>query len=591
MPPRQLLSLGWINQMNQEFDVFLSHSGKDKFWVRKFCKFLRSKGLSVFFDEDSIGYGESIPAAVGNGIKFSKHVLLIVTPDSTVSPWVLREVSLAMYSDPDSMSRKLIPIVLEAVQDDDIPPFILPVRRADFTSEASRKREIRRLITQIGIQCEGEGKIDIPISLTDINYQSKTQEYRETLQKCVDEEFILTPEMVHHEMMVCRERLRLEPVDIEEIEFDVLGTTLEIRLSTIRNSSLENLYDNDEEIIPEDNLEELLGSLYENVDGVTSEEELKEAVEDLRKRLERAKGKTFNFLLVGKTGVGKSSTINSLMDAKVAPTSEFDPCTVDVNIYETNLHGAIVHLIDTPGLCDELAEEGNDDKYIQLIREKVSYSVHAVLFVTKLDDTRVDGSEKRGLKILQSAFGESFWKKSVIVFTRADKVDEFEFLRFLRERTQRIHAVLSDLKVNHSIVNSIPSSAVDNTDPERVNPDGENLITKLYWTMLERVEDSEMKDVLLLATSHTFEKRGISPLQVAGKTAMAGVAALSAVYPAAVAAHLAGIGATTVGTAVGGTGSVVLTGVLAFSNPIGWAFILGTAAAAGGLAYRSMSKK
>lgn len=179
-----------------------------------------------------------------------------------------------------------------------------------------------------------------------------------------------------------------------------------------KDYSLEIPHEDIHEALPEEVKATDVEDIYE-----TLPEEVKPVVEKLRQSLEQAKGQTFTFLLVGKTGVGKSSTVNSLMGANVAPVRDFDPCTVDVTTYEKDLNGAIVRVIDTPGLCDDLEEVGKDAEYIELIRKKISYPIDAVFFVTRLDEPRVDANEKRGLRLITKAFGELFWKKSVIVFT------------------------------------------------------------------------------------------------------------------------------------------------------------------------------
>ena len=187
------------------------------------------------------------------------------------------------------------------------------------------------------------------------------------------------------------------------------------------------------------------------------------------------------------------------MGADVAPVGEFDPCTTNVTIHETNLHGAIVRVIDTPGLCD-MEKEDNDAKYIELIKQNIPYPIDAALFVSCLDYTRVDASETRGLRLITEAFGELFWKKSVIVFTRSDKVPDSDYEKYLHERTKRIHAALLVLQLSSETVHAIPSVAVDNTDLEKVNPDGQKWMQQFYLTVLARAENSS-KDIFVLSTS------------------------------------------------------------------------------------------
>ena len=231
-------------------------------------------------------------------------------------------------------------------------------------------------------------------------------------------------------------------------------------------------------------------------------EEVKAVVEALKDRLNKARGKTFTFLLIGRTGVGKSSTLNSLMGAEVAPVHDFDPCTTNVDIHETNLHGVIVRVIDTPGLCDTEGSD-NDTQYIDLVRQKIPYTIDAVLFVSRLSESRVDASEQRGLRLITEAFGELFWKKAVIVFTCSDMVPASCFEEYLDERTKRIHAALLKLQLSNDIVHVIPSVAVDNTNLEKVNPNGQTWIQQLYLNVLDRADLMIAAKMFLSCPHHT----------------------------------------------------------------------------------------
>ncbi len=54
------------------FDVFLSHSAKDKDTVREVAERLRMDGLRVWFDEWEIKLGHNIPAKIEEGLKRSR---------------------------------------------------------------------------------------------------------------------------------------------------------------------------------------------------------------------------------------------------------------------------------------------------------------------------------------------------------------------------------------------------------------------------------------------------------------------------------------------------------------------------------------
>jgi hypothetical protein len=52
---------GTHERLSYPYDVFLSHSAKDKSVVRELAERLRTEGLSVWFDEWEIQGGHSIP--------------------------------------------------------------------------------------------------------------------------------------------------------------------------------------------------------------------------------------------------------------------------------------------------------------------------------------------------------------------------------------------------------------------------------------------------------------------------------------------------------------------------------------------------
>lgn len=66
-----LKGIEWIEKgadMVREFDVFLSHASEDKERVRKLNNRLVALGVTVFFDESSIGWGDSIVEKINHGL-------------------------------------------------------------------------------------------------------------------------------------------------------------------------------------------------------------------------------------------------------------------------------------------------------------------------------------------------------------------------------------------------------------------------------------------------------------------------------------------------------------------------------------------
>ncbi|MEH2432938.1 MAG: GTPase [Nostoc sp.] len=200
--------------------------------------------------------------------------------------------------------------------------------------------------------------------------------------------------------------------------------------------------------------------------------------------LQISRNKKFVFLLVGRTGVGKSSTINTLMGKEVAPTSRRKPTTMDVNYHENEINGIHFTVVDTPGLCDDHPEKGNDQNYLELIRSKVK-QIDLLWFVTPIYETRIRSDELNGIKLISEALGVEIWKHAVIVFTFADKADDY--LVDLKERTEDIQEAIATY-AGYEIANNIPSVAVDNKN--ETTPDGNKWLGELYTKVFVRISES-----------------------------------------------------------------------------------------------------
>ncbi|MDX2254899.1 MAG: GTPase [Pseudanabaenaceae cyanobacterium bins.39] len=204
--------------------------------------------------------------------------------------------------------------------------------------------------------------------------------------------------------------------------------------------------------------------------------EAKRFLENLSEKFKGEKGKKFTFLLVGRTGVGKSSTVNSLMGEAVAPIGDYEPTTMEVKSYENEIGGVNFTVIDTPGLCDDLEEKGNDYEYLERIRLNAD-RIDLMWFVTRLDDARVSSDEKRGIKLISDAFKPKIWEQAIIVFTFANNLNIEKYSIALEKRTELIRKEIAKY-AGVTIANNVPSVAVDNMS--EFTPDGERWLGELY---------------------------------------------------------------------------------------------------------------
>ena len=95
------------------YDVFLSHSAKDKAVVRPLAKRLRADGLRVWFDEWEIKPGDSIPAKIEDGLEHSRVLLLSMSTNALGSDWAQLESHTFRFRDPLNKERRFIPVRLD----------------------------------------------------------------------------------------------------------------------------------------------------------------------------------------------------------------------------------------------------------------------------------------------------------------------------------------------------------------------------------------------------------------------------------------------------------------------------------------------
>jgi len=78
---------------NEEYDVFISHASEDKAgFVNALCKELEASGVKVWYDELSIGWGDSLRAKIDNGLKKSRFGIVILSKDYIRKGWTQYEL-------------------------------------------------------------------------------------------------------------------------------------------------------------------------------------------------------------------------------------------------------------------------------------------------------------------------------------------------------------------------------------------------------------------------------------------------------------------------------------------------------------------
>ena len=201
-------------------------------------------------------------------------------------------------------------------------------------------------------------------------------------------------------------------------------------------------------------------------------------------------------LVIGETGVGKSTLINNLLGKEVADeghsvTSEASA----VNCYKGMIEGVPVKVYDTPGLADSRSDR--DEQYLEEIKKLIETEpIHLIIYCLKMIETRMRQSIIRTFQ-QYTQIGVD-WRKTAIALTFADaltpppklkKQEGFSLPAYFKERLaewkEEIPTALAE--GIHLEVTEVTQIRINPTtgDYEEMLPDGEEWYIPFWLDVLD----------------------------------------------------------------------------------------------------------
>jgi predicted GTPase len=145
---------------------------------------------------------------------------------------------------------------------------------------------------------------------------------------------------------------------------------------------------------------------------------------------------------MGKGGVGKSSTVNSLIDERVAVVSAFQSETTKAFQHARSRAGFTLNIINTLGLVEG---GGLNDHDVGIIRRfLLNKTIDVLLYVDQLDSYHVGNLDMQVIRAITQLFGET-QTIAILILTHAQLLladHGVEYLDFVLKRPAALQGVI-----------------------------------------------------------------------------------------------------------------------------------------------------
>uniref|UniRef100_A0A2P2LUC2 Protein translocase n=1 Tax=Rhizophora mucronata TaxID=61149 RepID=A0A2P2LUC2_RHIMU len=187
-------------------------------------------------------------------------------------------------------------------------------------------------------------------------------------------------------------------------------------------------------------------------------------------------------MVLGKTGVGKSATINSIFDEVKFGTDAFQLGTKKVQDVVGTVQGIKVRVIDTPGLLPSWSDQRQNEKILLSVKHFIKKTPpDIVLYLDRLDMQSRDSGDMPLLRTITEIFGPSIWFNAIVVLTHAASAPPdapngaaSSYDMFVTQRSHVVQQAIRQAAGDMRLMN--PVSLVENHSACRTNRAGQRVL-------------------------------------------------------------------------------------------------------------------